>query len=233
MVNGEYGHGSINAAVFVRRSGASGLGHVGWAFAIDAATFDDGGVENPLGTPYTPPSEDGFWECQISAEAFAAPFVPLGYDHYKRLTAPHPAPAVALQTVNWISTQPYIVIGQNCEDDVYDVLRAFGVPDLPAPVWDAIPNEWFGALPGPALPVSWDAGARLYGPQVRPKEHGVPRITPRPSMGYPAFPPPWRTPGTVEFAEFQRQISEPVKHRKGGGATSAKTRRRRARESLR
>jgi hypothetical protein len=200
----------FNAAVFVRESGASGLGHVGWAFAIDANTFDDGSVENPPGTPFTPPSEDGFGDCEVSASAFVHPFALLGYDHYKTLTAPNPDPEAALQTVNWISTQPYSLFGQNCEDDVYDVLRAFGVPDLPAPVWwDAIPNEWFAALPEPALPVTSKAKARRYGLAVPAGERVIPQIKPWPSIRYPAFPPPWRIPGTKEFDEFQSEISKP------------------------
>lgn len=204
----------FNAAVFVRRSGAFGLGHIGWAFALDASLFDDGSVENPAGTPYTPPSEDGFWQCNVSAAAFVGPFVPLGYDHYKTLTAPNPDPAFAQQVVSWISTQPYFVIGRNCMDDVYDVLRAFGLRNLPVPAIEVIPNWWFDALPGPPVPVSRKSGAWLYGPKP-PKsaiqESSLPRISPRSSIAAPSFPPPWRTPGTTEFAELQRQLSQPAR----------------------
>jgi hypothetical protein len=220
----------FNAAAFVRRSGAYWLGHVGWAFALDAATFDDGSVENPAGTPYTPPSEDGFWECKVGADKFVGPFVPYGYDHYKVLTAPNPNPGFAQQIVSWISTQPYVVIGQNCMDDVYDVLRAFGVPDLPIPALEVIPNWWFDALPGNEIPVSKDAGAWLYGPEGPAEEQVFPPISPRPSIGYPPFPPSWRTPGTAEFAEFQIQISQPVHRRaRRRGSSPAKTQRRRKR----
>jgi hypothetical protein len=220
----------FNAAAFVRQSGAFGLGHVGWAFAVNASTFDDGSVENPAGTPYTPPSQDGFWECEVSAVAFVGPFVLRGYDHYKTLTAPKPDPACALQVVNWISTQPYVVIGQNCMDDVYDVLRAFGVPDLPVPAFEVIPNWWFDALPGNPVPVSKEPGAWLYGPNGPANEPAVPRIGPRPSIGHPSFPPPWRTPGTSEFTEFQRQISQPWQHGNRRTAASGKKQRRRSRK---
>jgi hypothetical protein len=211
----------FNAAAFVRRTGAFGLGHVGWAFALDANTFDDGSVENPAGTPYTPPSEDGFWECSVSATAFVGPFVLGEYDHYKTLTAPNPDPACDLKVVNWISTQPYVVIGQNCMDDVYDILRAFGVPALPVPAFEVIPNWWFDALPGNPVPVSIKPGAWLYGPNGPGKQREVPRIGPRPSIGHPAVPPPWRTPGTNGFAVFQRQIAQPMpkpRARRGGKA---------------
>ncbi len=221
----------FNAAAFVRRSGAYWLGHVGWAFALDSTTFDDGSVENPQGTPYTPPSEDGFWECKVCAGKFVGPFVPLDYDSYKVLTAPNPKPEFAQQVVSWISTQPYVVIGQNCMDDTYDVLRTFGVPKLPVPAFEVIPNWWFDALPGNAVPVSKKSGAWLYGPEGPPKEHKehiVPPIAPRPSIGHPPFPPPWRMPGTAEFTEFQSQISRPVYHRaKRHGSSAGKTRRRR------
>jgi hypothetical protein len=217
----------FNAAVFVRKSGASGFGHVGWAFAIDATTFDDGSVENPPGTPFTPPSEDGFWECEVSAGHFVKPFVPMGYDHYKTLTAPNPDPDAALQTVNWIRTQPYNLFGQNCEDDVYDVLRAFGVPDLPAPTWlDAIPNKWFADLPGTALPVSWNARAWRNGHAGQAKDRVIPQIKPSPSILYPGFPPLWRIPGTEEFEKFQREMSGPAQRGKRRPVPSRKMRRR-------
>lgn len=63
------------AAVFVRASGAFGLGHVGWCFGLDATLFDDGSVENPLGTPYTPPDADGFWN--VATTLPIGPFVTL------------------------------------------------------------------------------------------------------------------------------------------------------------
>src|SRR5580692_7573538 len=66
----------VNAAVFVRRSGAYWLGLLVWAFAIDATTFDDGSVENPRGAPYTPPYEDGFCECRVWARAFPCLTIP-------------------------------------------------------------------------------------------------------------------------------------------------------------
>jgi hypothetical protein len=214
----------FNAAVFVRASGADGFGHVGWAFAIDASNFGDGSVENPPGTPITPPSEDGFWECEVSASHFVQPFVPKGYDHYKTLTAPDPDPVAALQTVNWISTQPYNLFSQNCLDDVYDVLRSFGVPDLPAPTWlDAIPDYWFADLPGTALPVSWNARPWRKGPAGQAKEGVIPQIKPSPSIRYPGFPPPWRIPGTEEFEELQREMSQRVQRAKRRGAASRKT----------
>ena len=49
------------AVVFVRRTGARGLGHVGWAFECGDGTFDAGSVENPRHSLRTSPHDMGFW----------------------------------------------------------------------------------------------------------------------------------------------------------------------------
>jgi hypothetical protein len=157
----------LTAAAFVRRSGAFGLGHVGWCFALDATEFREGGVENPPGTPITPPDEDGFWSCDTSVTALTAPFVPLGYDYYKLLVAPNGNPQSATQCVLWIRQQWYFVLGRNCMDDVYDVLQNFGVPNLPLPILEWTPNRWFDDLPGVAIPVSREPTTWLF----REKSH--------------------------------------------------------------
>ena len=49
------------AVVFVRRSGANGLGHIGWAFEWHNGWFHAGSVENPAGKISAKPPDMGFW----------------------------------------------------------------------------------------------------------------------------------------------------------------------------
>src|SRR5690349_1767561 len=53
------------AVVFLRRSGADGIGHVGWAFDNADGTFTTGSIENPRHTFYTNPHDMGFWVVRV------------------------------------------------------------------------------------------------------------------------------------------------------------------------
>jgi hypothetical protein len=152
----------LQAAVFVRASGAFGVGHVGWCVGLDQTLVDDGSVR----TPFTPPTADGFWN--VATTLPVGPFRYLAYDHYKVFSVSQGYLDRALEVVNWISEQPYFVLGRNCMDDVYDVLRAFGMQNLIPPYLAWIPNVWFQELPGQAQPISdspleWTLGKETLG----------------------------------------------------------------------
>ncbi len=122
----------MRAGAFVRRSGAAGLGHVGWTFQYPDGSFCDGAVENPAGTPMSPPGQTGFW-----TQTVVDPDPPMklrAYDAFKLFEIPTGNPDQADKTVAWIGLQPYLVIFRNCMDDTYDVLRSYGIPDLPMPM---------------------------------------------------------------------------------------------------
>ncbi len=57
-------------------------------------------------------------------------------------------PTVAEGVAHWVSQQAYEAIGRNCMDDVYDVLRSYGVANLPPPATHWEPNYWFDAIVG-------------------------------------------------------------------------------------
>lgn len=138
------------AYVFLRVGGAQGLGHVGWAFLAEDGCFNAGAVENPGGFAYAPAGKGGFWTdwvgSPVSRFASACPYDP--YDRFQVVMVPEANPLQAWKTVRWLETQPYCVVGRNCMDAVYDVLRAYGMNDLPPPSKHWNPNQWYLMLEG-------------------------------------------------------------------------------------
>ncbi len=200
------------AAAFIRRSGAEGLGHVGWSFQYSDGTYRGGSVENPAGMPVMPPGGTGFWSERILDPV--APMRLLSYDVFKMFEVPNSDHGRADSTVAWIAQQPYVVIFRNCMDDAYDVLRAYGVPALPLPMLEITPNHWFDSLPAESHPISLrgllEAGLL---PPVRVK------IDEPTSIPHPE-PPPWRTPGTQEWELFHHHLLRPtMMARMGQGAS--------------
>lgn len=154
----------FRAFVFARPSGPAfggiEFGHVGWGFQIDAARYLVGSVENPAGTPVSPPGKTGFWS-DITTNPFARFAAgPLGegsaYDAYKEIPLEQPQVAAAEARVREVSTQGYAVTGANCMDAVHSILRAYGVWNLPNPAnkENYLPNAWFQHIAHPARPLA-------------------------------------------------------------------------------
>jgi len=204
---------ALKAAVYVRRSGAFGLGHVGWCFGVDATLFDAGSVENPQGTPVTPPDQMGFWNCGTTIPSVA--FRHRGYDFFKVFTVAKPDVAAALNAVQSVREQPYFVLGRNCMDDTYDVLRAFGLL-LPPPYLAWFPNVWFDELKPVAQPLTNEPTLRLDGQKYDSATWSKlpPVIKPILFPHLYAMPLPWRSPGTKEFAKFDAEIRRIPNHPK-------------------
>ncbi|HTV93046.1 MAG TPA: hypothetical protein VMG98_10040, partial [Verrucomicrobiae bacterium] len=138
------GDGRMRTAAFVRYSGANGLGHVGWGFDYNDAVVNAGSVENPKGTPTCPVATMGYW-----SEFLANPIPTVtknGYDSLKYLNLEQANPVRAYRVAKWVATQPYDVVGRNCLDDTYDVVRAYGFPKPQPPSDDLFPGAWFGLL---------------------------------------------------------------------------------------
>lgn len=188
----------MSAGAFVRRSGADGLGHVGWTFQYTDASYCDGAVENPAGTPVSPPGQTGFWTQRVTD-----PDIPMqlrAYDAFKLFALDSAAPDQADKTVAWIATQPYLVIFRNCMDDTYDVLRSYGVPDLPLPLLEITPNRWFDQLSPVAQPVTPET---LQQAGLLP---AAPLAATPVTVAARAEAPPWRTPGTPEWQALHEEI---------------------------
>lgn len=118
----------MRAAAVCRYEGASGLGHVGWAFDSDANLVNCGSVENPLGRPSCSVPDMGYWDVDISDPMPL--FVQRNYVDIKYIDLANVDLNSAISTVQWVAQQPYSVFGRNCLDDVYDILRAYGIQDL-------------------------------------------------------------------------------------------------------
>jgi hypothetical protein len=189
----------VRAGAFVRRDGASGLGHVGWSFEYNDGSYCDGSVENQAGTPISAPGETGFWSQRV-----VDPDVPMrlrAYDAFKLFEIANGTPDEADKTVAWIATQPYLVIFRNCMDDTYDVLRSYGVSGLPLPLLEITPNRWFDQLSAVSQPVTQQAlqqAGLLPSAQIQ----SVRAAEPKP----PAHAPAWRTPGTPEWRALHEEL---------------------------
>ena len=149
--SGSAGSGTTRAAAFVRYEGAMGFGHLGWGFDVDLSNANVGAVENPLGDFTCPVDSMGFW-----ASVTGAPVHVMNAKKYNDLRYVELCgdPVAAYTAVKWVARQPYTLLGRNCMDDVYDVLRSYGTQDLPLPRHDILPNEWFLQFRGATVPVA-------------------------------------------------------------------------------
>lgn len=196
-----------SAIIFVRRSGAYGIGHVGWAFTIDNHIFNAGSVENHSGGLVTPPDQMGFWTLETND-----PIKPMRlrrYDEFKVLDVRSANPDYAQRVVAWVHKQAYEAIGRNCMDDTYDVLRAYGIDHLPVPshIWE--PNHWFNHIIGEHYhiePDGIDRTADKKPPEHEPMLSDLASLTADILAKLPPTPPTWRLPGTREANHFKAAV---------------------------
>lgn len=178
----------MKAAVFVRYHSGDGAGHVGWAFEAGGGCSMAGSVENHSGHIFTPAKNMGYW--QARCENPRDPMRKRAYDDVKVIDVERANALAAYRTMLWIEREAYRVIHRNCEDDVYDVLRAFGAKQLPAPLMHWFPKSWFHAMHGRRSAVKeleWTA------------EPGVPHQLPPDLQSAQPWCPPWRRPWHLHF----------------------------------
>jgi hypothetical protein len=209
----------MRAAVFVRYHSGDGFGHVGWAFEVSPGLVDAGSVENHSGHLFTPAAQMGFWN-----GLFTDPIAKLRehrYDDLKWIDVPNPDPILACRTVMWIEQQAYRALHRNCEDDVYDVLRAYGIDDLALPSLLWFPKTWFARFRGTLAHIAdykWNDDPAPCHPEEPPCHPEEPPCHPEVSKdgrGIEAPPTPttpwqptWRRPwhphfGALKLARFQ------------------------------
>jgi uncharacterized membrane protein HdeD (DUF308 family) len=166
----------LRAVVVVRRNGAMGMGHVGWAFEWPTGWFNAGSVENRLGGAYEPPGKTDFWA--VHSQTPVASLYELGptYDEFKVFDVLHPRPHDAWKTVVWISRQPYAVQRRNCADAAYDVLHTFGLDNILDTAQKVFPNEWYDSLPGASYKISEQTDILLRPEKVARLEQLAERI---------------------------------------------------------
>lgn len=178
----------MKAAVFVRYHSGDGAGHVGWAFEAGGGCSMAGSVENHSGHMFTPAKDMGYW--QLRCENPREPMSRRAYDDVKVVEVPRPNALAAYRTMLWIKHEAYRVIHRNCEDDVYDVLRAYGARRLPPPLMHWLPKGWFHAMRGSKAAVAdleWIA------------HPGAPEALPQDLDAARPWCPPWRRPWHPHF----------------------------------
>jgi hypothetical protein len=136
----------MKAAAFVRYHSGDGAGHIAWAFEVEGPYSVCGSVENHSGHIFTPATAMGYWNAMGTDPE--REMRERSYDDVKWIDVQTPNPLAAYRTMLWVKTQAYFAIHRNCEDDVYDILRAYGVKHLPPPLLHWFPKGWFRALPG-------------------------------------------------------------------------------------
>lgn len=195
------------AVVFVRRSGANGLGHAGWAFEWGNGWFNVGSVENTSGAPYAPPDKMGFWTAQTLEPVATMLRKDPPYDEFKVFFVAEPRPRQAWFGVVWVSRIPYFLRGRNCVDCAYDVLREYGDERLRDPAQKNVPNEWYDSLPGlsyrvsehPVIPLRPEAERREATVRLR-------EIQLKPPSWLDVTPPEWRAGGGRARYELRERI---------------------------
>lgn len=199
----------MRAVVFVRRTGADGAGHVGWAFDCGDGTFNVGSIENPHHTLRTLPDQMGFWV--VKERDPIEPMRQRAYTHFKLIEVGDSHPTFARQVVAWLGARPYDLFGHNCMNATYDVLRAFGAAPLPAPARHWEPNHWFNHIRGreyriDTQNVSFERQSGRRSVDLFSMPDAASLSDEPPSEIVPAQPS-WRTPETPEWRALQHEMA--------------------------
>ena len=163
----------MRAIVYVRSStpriGFAEFGHVGWGFETQPRKFNIGSVENTKGGPVNVPAhKKDFWCINTMKPHFpfgVGPKDPVkkirypGYDMFKEIEVPEPNVKAALAKVREVSREPYNLIGGNCMDATYKILKAYGAP-LPRPSDNWEPIKFFKKISTRAI-VLQDSKSRI------------------------------------------------------------------------
>jgi uncharacterized membrane protein HdeD (DUF308 family) len=198
---------ALRAVAFVRRSGANGLGHTGWAFEWPNGWFNAGSVENPSGAPFAPVEKMGMWTAHTLEPVATMIRQATPYDEFKLLFVDEPRCIEAWRAAVWVSRTPYSVQRRNCADATYDVLRTYGAEALPDTAQKSIPNEWYDAIPGPSYRIA-DHPALPIRPHrvagsIERRARDLPlTISPR----APAKAPAWRALGGRAWYEIRMRL---------------------------
>ncbi len=190
------------AIVFVRRMGATGLGHIAWAFEWHNGWFNAGSVENATNKPYARPEEMGFWAMHTLDPIATMQKRSSTYDEYKLFYVSQPRPKEAWRTAVWESRQPYVALRHNCNDVAYDVLRAYGTTELLDPAQEHVPNDWFDALPGRSYTIAEHPVIPVRLLKMSQRELAIREIELTIPPHVKGAPPPWRMRGWRAWEEL-------------------------------
>lgn len=181
----------MRAYAFVRYNSGDGAGHVGWGFELPDGRVCVGSVENHSGHLFTPAGDMGFW-CEPHYD-FAVRMLHGRYDDLRHFEVPHGNYTDAYRVTRWIKESAYRAATRNCEDDVYDVLRMYGVQDLEAPFFNWFPRWWFSRLRGAKLPLAQALHLQCHG-EISNRDAGIEASPLRELQALPPLKPLWRRP---------------------------------------
>ena len=190
------------AVVFVRRLGATGLGHIAWAFEWNNGWFNTGSVENKKNMPFVIPEEMGFWAAHTLDPIATMHNQNSLYDEYKLFFVTQPRPKEAWKTAIWESRQPYYALRHNCNDVAYDILRAYGAIELLDPAQEHVPNDWYDALPGPSYKIAEHPVIPVHLRKMSQRELATREILLTIPSRVKGTPPPWRQRGWRAMQEL-------------------------------
>jgi hypothetical protein len=216
------------AVVFLRRSGADGIGHVGWAFDNSDGTFTAGSIENPRHSLHTNPRKMGFWA--VRTRDPIDPMRDRRYNEFKVIDLGQGDQNDAIRVVKWVSRQPYEIVGHNCMNATYDVLRAYGVDRLPVPAHHWEPNHWFDRVQGQhyqidATDVQIESDTHAAA-SSGPAQADVESLFADDSDSIEPLQPAWRTANTSAWREFQSALADAPRAAGSGGDNHVPARKR-------
>jgi hypothetical protein len=123
-------------------------GHVGWAFELPGGNWEFGANEGPKLWPLVKADVSKTTNNPPGSEAtMLAWFINRGgYTRYRCVTVPAFNASAAEQQVSREQNELYGIPSQDCESQTYNVLKAYGVKNLPNDLLDPVPNNWFNGL---------------------------------------------------------------------------------------
>ncbi len=155
-----------NALVFVNPSIPMNAGHIGWGFKAGEGRYTygskeiSGAIAIPAGQPNgmffkTANFEQMLQDMKMGGSQGPSRHPVFRYMLYKQVFVPNANPGAAQAAAEAASRDGYGLVGNNCMDNAYRVLTAYGLHDdvIPNPSFNPgqwIPNNWFNDIKAPA-----------------------------------------------------------------------------------
>lgn len=157
-----------NALVFINPNIPLNAGHIGWAFKLSNGNYTYGSKEiaGQISVPNGEPN--GMFVKTASFEQMKTDMKAGGtqgpskhpifqYMSFKQLFTADADPAAARTAADAAFNDGYGLFGNNCMDNAYRVLKAYGLSDeaLPNPghLPNWVPNSWYSQIKAPAEPL--------------------------------------------------------------------------------
>lgn len=133
--------------------GINFFGHVGWGIELPDGSWEFGANEGPGNQDSSETwSSTGTWWQMLAAFQEQGHDYPAGYYTQYRCAIVNTTSGGIMAAVNTAvneNNQPYIIPGQDCESEDYNILAAYAVSDMPSDLlamyWIS-PNNWFDNL---------------------------------------------------------------------------------------